>query len=160
MNPLPEGVLVRTARREEAEDVAATVRQAFVTEAELYGADVPPLHESAEDVLAAFDADDVTLVAEAGGGIIGTVRGELLANGAVMARRLGVRAEWRGRGIARALMTALEAAYPDATRIEIFTGSLSIAALALYDSLGYDYVRTETIAPGVDLLYLEKRLRA
>jgi hypothetical protein len=54
-------------------------------------------------------------------------------------------------------MIALEAAYADAPRIELFTGSLSTAALALYGSLGYEYVRTETIAPGVDLLYLEKR---
>lgn len=73
-----------------------------------------------------------------------------------MVRRLGVDAEWRGRGIARALMVALEDAYPEATRIELFTGSLSTAALTLYDSLGYEYVRSETVAPGVDLLYLEK----
>jgi GNAT superfamily N-acetyltransferase len=157
MNKLPDGVVVRTAHREEAERVAATVRRAFLTEAEIYGADVPPLHESAEDVRAAFDAGDVTLVAEAAGAIIGTVRGERLASGAVMARRLGVDAEWRGRGIARALMGALEAAYQEADRIEIFTGSRSTAALALYGSLGYEYVRTDTIAPGVDLLYLEKK---
>ena len=101
----------------------------------------------------------MTLVAEAGGAVVGTVRGETLRDGAVMIRRLGVDAEWRGRGIARALMIALEAAYADAPRIELFTGSLSTAALALYESLGYEYVRTETIAPGVDLLYLEKRCR-
>jgi GNAT superfamily N-acetyltransferase len=160
MKPLPEGALVRNARREEAVEVAATVRRAFVTEAEVYGADVPPLHESAEDVLAAFDAGDVTLVAEAAGTIVGTVRGERLASGDVMARRLGVNPEWRGRGIARALMVALEAAYCDAPRIEIFTGSLSTAALALYRSLGYAYVRTETIPQGVELIYMEKRLHA
>ena len=77
----------------------------FMTEAEIYGADVPPLHESAEDVRATFDAGDVTLVAEAAGAIVGTVRGETLAERSVMARRLGVDAEWRGRGIARALMS-------------------------------------------------------
>ena len=157
MAPLPEGVSVRVANRDEAEAVAATVRRAFVTEAEIYGADVPPLHERAQDVLDTFDAGDVTLVAESGGAVVGTVRGETLAGGAVMIRRLAVDEGWRGRGIARALMIALEAAYPDAPCIELFTGSLSTAALALYGSLGYEYVRTETIAPGVDLLYLEKR---
>jgi predicted N-acetyltransferase YhbS len=159
MNPLPEGVIIRIASRDEAEAVAATVRRAFVTEAEIYGADVPPLHERTQDVLDTFDAGDVTLVAEAGGAVVGTVRGETLASGAVMIRRLGVDGEWRGCGIARALMVALEAAYADAPRIELFTGSLSTAALALYGSLGYEYVRTESIAPGVDLLYLEKRSR-
>ncbi len=157
MTALPEGVIIRIASRDEAEAVAATVRRAFLTEAEIYGVDVPPLHERAQDVLDTFDAGDVTLVAEAGGDVIGTVRGETRADGAVMIRRLGVDGEWRGRGIARALMIALEAAYADAPRIELFTGSLSTAALALYESLGYEYVRTETIAPGVDLLYLEKR---
>lgn len=159
MEPLPDGLVIRTASRDEAEAVAAIVRRAFVTEAEVYGTDLPPLHECAEDVLAAFDAGDVTLVAEADGAIVGTVRGERLASGAVMVRRLGVDAEWRGRGIARALMVALETAYPDAERIEIFTGSRSTAALALYGSLGYAYARTETIAGGVDLLYMEKRTR-
>jgi ribosomal protein S18 acetylase RimI-like enzyme len=157
MSPVPHGVIIRLATRDEAEAVAATVRRAFVTEAEIYGADVPPLHERAGDVLRTFDAGDVTLVAVAAGAIVGTVRGETLPSGAVMIRRLGVDAEWRGLGIARALMAELETAYADAPRIELFTGSLSAAALALYDSLGYQYVRAETVAPGVDLVYLGKR---
>jgi len=157
MTPLPDGVVIRLATRDEAETVAATVRRAFITEAEIYGADVPPLHERAEDVLDTFDSGDVTLVAEADGRVVGTVRGETLASGAVMVRRLGIDVEWRGRGIARALMIALEAAYANAPRIELFTGSLSAAARALYESLGYEYIRTETVAPGVELLYLEKR---
>ena len=40
---------------------------------------------------------------------------------------------------------------------EIFTGSLSTAALALYGSLGYEHVRVETVAPDIDLMYMEKR---
>jgi ribosomal protein S18 acetylase RimI-like enzyme len=156
---LPNGVVIRAASRNEAQEVAATVRRAFVTEAEIYGADVPPLHERAEDVLGTFETGDVTLVAEAAGRIVGTVRGETLPGGAVMVRRLAVDDEWRGAGLARALMHALEAAYPDAPRIELFTGSLSTAALGLYDSLGYEYVRTDTVAPGIDLIYMEKRRR-
>ena len=154
--PRLQGVTIRRATRDEAEQVAATVRRAFVTEAKLYGADVPPLHESAADVLDTFDSGDVTLVAVAKSSIVGTVRAETLASGAVMVRRLGVDAAWRGRGIARALMLDLEAAYADAPRIELFTGSLSTDALGLYESLGYRHVRTETIAPGVDLVYMEK----
>jgi GNAT superfamily N-acetyltransferase len=156
----PDSAVIRIATREEAAQVAATVRRAFITEAEIYGADVPPLHETAEDVLATFHAGDVTFVAEAGGEIIGTVRGETLASGSIMVRRLGVDDAWRGQGIARALMAALEAAYPEATRFELFTGSRSTDALALYASLGYRYVRTETIAPGVELLYFEKSAEA
>ena len=140
-------IVIRRATRDEAEQVAATVRRAFVTEAEMYGAHVPPLHEQTADVLDTFDSGDVTLVAVSQGAIVGTVRAETLASGAVMIRRLGVDPAWRGRGIARALMTELEAAYRDAPRMELFTGSLSTAALALYESLGYEYVRTESIAP-------------
>jgi len=151
------GVVIRPATRDEAEQVAATVRRAFVTEAEIYGADVPPLHERTADVLHTFDSGDVTMVAVAEGRVVGTVRAETLAGGAVMIRRLGVDAAWRGRGIARALMLELEAAYSDAPRIELFTGSLSADALRLYESLDYRYVRTEAIAPGVDLVYMEKR---
>jgi predicted N-acetyltransferase YhbS len=151
----PAGIVIREARHDEAEQVADVIRRAFATEVALYG-EVPPMRERAEDVVDTLDSGDVALVAEADGRVVGTARGETLATGAVMVRRLAVDPAWRGRGIARELMIALETAYPDAPRFEVFTGSLSVGPLALYESLGYRRVRSENVAPGVDLVYLEK----
>ncbi len=150
--------VIRLAKREEAEQIAEVVRAGFASEAELYG-EIPPLRESAADVEATFDGGDLTFVAEADGTIIGTVRGETAANGSLVLRRLAVLPRWRRKGVARALMVALEAAYPDAPHFELFTGSRSTAALSLYESLGYRRIRAEEVAPGLELVTLEKRAR-
>lgn len=146
---------IRTARRDEADALAAIIREAFATEAAEYG-DIPPLHETAADLEATFDAGEVTLVADLDGRTIGTVRGETMPDGTIMVRRLAVLPDVRGLGIGRALLVALEAAYPQAVRFELFTGDRSGMALGLYESLGYLHIGTTEIAPGVTLVSLEK----
>jgi ribosomal protein S18 acetylase RimI-like enzyme len=149
------GVVIRLARREEAGTLAAIIREAFITEADVYG-DIPPLHETGADVEATFDAGDVTLAAELDGRIIGTIRGETLPDGNLMLRRLAVLAEARRLGIGKALIVSLEAEYPGVSRFELFTGSLNGAALGLYESLGYVRTGAQEVAPGLELITLEK----
>jgi len=79
--------VIRPATRDEAEKLAALVREAFQTEAAVYG-DIPPLHETAADIEATFDAGDVTLAADRAGITVGTVRGETRPDGTVIVRRL------------------------------------------------------------------------
>ena len=93
--------------------------------------------------------------AEVGGAIVGTVRGETMGSGDLMVRRLAVLPDCRGTGIARGLMAALEAAYPEARRFELFTGAEAAAPLALYESLGYRLMKSRA-TPDVPLVYLEK----
>lgn len=151
-------VTIRLARREESAALAAVIRDAFQTEAAVYG-DIPALHETPADLEATFDAGEVVLAAQLDGVLVGTVRGESLADGALMVRRLAVVPDARGRGIARRLILALEAAYPLAPRYELFTGELNAAALGLYGSLGYVQTGSSEIAPGVVLVTLEKPAR-
>ena len=148
-------VEVRRAERDEADTLAAVIREAFRSEAAIYG-DIPPLHETAADIEATFDAGDVTLAADVSGRAVGTVRGETATDGSVVVRRLAVLPEARRRGIARALLVELEAAYPQASRFELFTGNLNGAALGLYESLGYVRTGSKEVAPGVKLVTLEK----
>lgn len=153
---MPDGISIRRASREQAEEVAAVIRASFATVAEKFG-DIPPLHETADDVLATIDAGDVALVAVAEDGrLVGTVRAETLADGTVMVRRLAVLPELRRNGLARELMRELEAAYPGAAHFELFTGADAAEPLALYRSLGYvDAGRREADYPF--LVFLEKR---
>lgn len=149
--------VVRRAMRDEAETLAGVVRAAFATEALVYG-DIPPLHETAADVEATFDAGDVVLAADLDGVCVGTVRGETAADGTLVVRRLAVLPEARGLGIGRALLVALEEAYAAVTRFELFTGELNGAALGLYESIGYTRAGTQKVAPGLELVTLVKHV--
>lgn len=150
----PADVTIRRALRDEAEAIAALVRAAFDTEAHHYEGD-PSRFERTEDVLAALDAGDVMLVAERDGMLVGTVRGTA-GDGAVELCRLSVSPDARRLGIGRALALALEAEYPETPFFELCAGSLSTDAIALYESLGYEYARSEELEPGVTLVWLEK----
>ena len=146
---------IRSARPEEAQTIARVIREAFATVAAEIGIDIPPLHESAGDVLETFSAGDAVIVAEVDGAVVGTVRGETMANGDVMVRRLAVLPANRGSGLARALVQALEDSYPHVRRFELFTGSMALGPLALYESLGYRLMEARQIE-GFELVYLEK----
>jgi len=73
----------------------------------------------------------------------------------VMVRRLAVLPDVRGRGIARALMCALEEAYPRAERFELFTGAMAEGPIALYTSLGYHLIEPREDM-GFPLVWFEK----
>ena len=153
----PPAFSVRRATRDESAALAALIRAAFQTEAAVYG-DIPPLHETAADLEATLDAGDITLVAESDAEVVGTVRGETMSDGTLVVRRLAVLPPARGRGIARALLVELEAAYPAATRFELFTGHRNDAALGLYESVGYVRIGLREVAPGIELVTLEKHV--
>ena len=151
----PAPALIRRATRDESPAIAGVIRDGFQSVADSVGRDIPPLHETAADVEETFDAGDVVLVAESDGRIVGTVRAERLEGGGVMARRLAVLPEARGHGIARSLMRALEDAYPDASRFELFTGAMATGPIALYESLGYKLIEPREDM-GFPLVWFEK----
>lgn len=152
---MSDGVTVRLAARDESEAVASVIRDGFATVAAAIGRDIPPLHESAADVEATFDAGDAVLLAEMDGRVVGTVRAETLPGGGIMVRRLAVLPDARGRGIARSLMRALEDAYPEAERFELFTGAMAAGPIALYESLGYRLIEPREDM-GFPLVWFEK----
>ena len=147
--------IIRRATRGESPEIAGVIREGFQTVADAIGRDIPPLHETAADVDETFDAGEIVLVAETDGHIVGTVRAESLDGGGVMVRRLAVLPEARGRGVARSLMCALEDAYPDATRFELFTGAMAEGPIALYQSLGYKLIEPREDM-GFPLVWFEK----
>jgi GNAT superfamily N-acetyltransferase len=152
---LPSGIVIRRATEADAEAIASVVRAAFTTVAEEIGFDIPPVHETAAEVLPVFSAGDMALLAERDGRAVGTVRADTLEDGSIMVRRLAVLPDARRTGLARALMTALEDAYPAATRFELFTGADAAVPIALYESLGYTMFEPAEVM-SFPLVYLEK----
>lgn len=138
------GVRFREASAEDLEASTRVQHKGFSRVAQDVGVDpceMPPVRETLEEVrrlhregMRVFVA---TVASEAGERIVGTVRGLMRDDATVEIGRLAVDDEFQRRGIARALMLGLEAAFTDACRFELYTGSNATGPLALYAQLGY-----------------------
>jgi ribosomal protein S18 acetylase RimI-like enzyme len=142
-------IVVRVASPEELLEVLRVQRAGFRRVARRFGFgddDMPPLREGIEELAALQAAGTRTFVALCDTPpfrIVGTVRAALRDDDVVEIGRLAVDDGFERRGIASALMGALEAAYPEASRFELFTGSEAADALALYDRIGYRVFRLD-----------------
>jgi len=168
-------VLLRAGEPADAGEVHVLTRAAFLTEAQRYGnLLLPPLREEVEDVAAAL-ADPATAVvlaeAEADDGlgragrVVGAIRLHLRPTGGRLVAdlaRLAVAPDARRRGIADALMDAVErvAARAGAGEVALFTGAGSAGNLALYRRRGYLDVPRPADAPEGDLVFLAKPVDA
>jgi ribosomal protein S18 acetylase RimI-like enzyme len=148
------------ATREELPAILAVQREAFGRVAEMFSIDsaqLPPLTETEEDLGALFDAGIVFFAAHAtDGSVVGSVRAEV-RGGTVEVGRLVVTHTVRRRGVASALMRALEDSFPEAERFELFTGAEADVPLALYTKLGYQVYEERTVGTLL-LVWMEKRV--
>lgn len=149
---------IRIAQPQDLQAVLDVQRQAFArvsVELDIDPAQLPPLTEHLGD-LAALYAEGATFFVACSslGTVVGSVRATRCADGTVQIGRLVVADRWTRRGVATALMDALEALHADATSFELFTGSDAYAPLALYQRRGYRETRREQGA--VELVWLTK----
>lgn len=150
---------VRGIRPDDAGEVLTLQRAAFVSEALIYGdPDMPPLTQTLEQVEAEL-ADNLGCVAVRGTRIVGAARA-VADDGVLLIGRIAVAPDVQGEGIGSVLLDALEERGRDAgCRVaELFTGSLSEANIALYESR--DYVRSQEIdqGDGTQQVFLRKNL--
>ena len=156
MNPTAP-VLISQAGLADAEAVWRLQRAAFRAEAELYGDErIPPLMQTLDELAKEFASKICLKACDADGRLVGAVR--LQRQGAtVLLGRLSVEPACQRQGIGSALLRAAEDVWPEAGRIELFTGSRSVGNLRLYERHGYVRFR-EVATPTVTLVYLEKTL--
>ena len=113
---------ISKANKSDAEEILSVQKTAFQTEAEIHNMyDIQPLGP--------------VLKASHNGRIIGSARAHINGN-IVTICKVVVLPEFRGRGIAKALISELENICP-ASRYEIYTNSKSYWNISLYKSLGY-----------------------
>jgi ribosomal protein S18 acetylase RimI-like enzyme len=129
-------------------------RASYAVEAELIGFDgIPALHESLEDLRECGESflglNDET-------GLAGAVSWVRLQDGTLDICRLMVHPRVHRRGIATALLDALDHA-ESAWRAVVSTGTANHPALSLYKRRGFTPVGTRLIAPGTSLTLLERR---
>ena len=143
MNPA-----ITLAAPEDLEEILALQRLAFQREGELYNDfSIPPLTQTLDDLRADFP-DKVYLKASVAGTLVGSVRGSQ-RDATVFVERLMVHPDYQRRGIATALMRALEERFPTARRFELLTGYKSVDNIRLYRKLGYAEYKREGILIGM-----------
>jgi predicted N-acetyltransferase YhbS len=154
------GVAVRAMALADCRVVAALIRRAFA--AQPVATDPPPsaLRETAASVAAHLAAGGGA-VASAGARIVGSVMWEPKDGGLYM-QRLAVAPAWRGRGIARLLVAATEAAARGAgvARVHLGTRLVLTGNRRLFASCGFVEVAQRT-HPGYAMptsVEMEKRL--
>lgn len=163
--PIPAGITIRTVTRDS--DVEAVARVSSDAFKDHYGWAESSWDQTLER-WANFRAmdewdDDLVFVAEAEGEPVGElvgVRSHGSTTGSGYIGSLGVVRSWRGKGLARALLTRAFAAYQArgmrAVALDVDADSLT-GATRLYESVGMMPVRSETaylieLRPGIDLV--------
>lgn len=128
--------LIERATDADAEAIHEVIQTAFRREAERVNHwDIPPLRETTDELRSAM-RNCVIFSAKLDGIIVGTGRAIRKGDTTVVSR-LAVLPEHQRKGIAGALILAIEAAYPDTTRCEVFTSETSFDNIALYEKNGY-----------------------
>jgi ribosomal protein S18 acetylase RimI-like enzyme len=70
---------------------------------------------------------------------------------------MAVKNNFKGLGIGSKLLSALELAYPEADRVELFTGVKSAANLKMYERRGYRRIKEQTLGK-ITVVFLGKSL--
>jgi len=150
---------VRDIRVEDAGEVLTLQRAAFVQEALIYGTpSLPPLTQTLDELVHEL-RDNLGCVAHDGPRLVGAIRARL-DGPLLLVGRIAIAPDQQGGGIGSRLLAAVEdrGRAAGATEAELFTGSLSIANLRLYERLGY--VETQRVAgdDGIEQVFLRKGL--
>ena len=147
-------ILIERATAADAETILTLQKLAYQSEARLYSNDLlPPLTESLDDLAKLFQTH-IFLVARSGDRIIGSVRA-VTKEERCHVGRLMVHPDYQRQGLGARLLRTIEAAFPEASTYELFTGNLSEGNLRLYRSIGYREFKREPVPPH-ELVFLEK----
>jgi len=152
MNP---NIMMERADIDDAKEILDLQKLAYQSEAEIYhDYTIPPLTQTLEEMRKDFEKQ-VFLKASIDGRIIGSVRAHL-KEGTCFIGRLIVHPEFQKRGIGTQLMHEIEKYYSKTLRFELFTGHKSDRNIYLYQKLGYQVFKAETVTKDLQLLYMEK----
>jgi len=137
---------VRPATRGDAGELFTLTRACWLQELWANpGVVIPALEESFDDAIQGL-ADWTTLVAVAGGRIVGSARGRVEAGDVWDVGRVMVAPDVQGQGLGRRLLALIEESAPaEVTSYSLFTGAGSADNIRMYKKAGY---RLRGPAPG------------
>ncbi|NPV01185.1 MAG: GNAT family N-acetyltransferase [Brevinematales bacterium] len=147
---------IRAASPEDYPAIYDLQKLAYITEAEIYNDyTIPPLVQTFDE-MAAECAEKITLIADTGGILAGSLRAMLDEKGTCHIGRVMTHPDYRGRGIASELMRQIEREFPGARRFELYAGELSANNIRLYEHLGYRAYSVKPLSDTINLVYMEK----
>lgn len=137
---------IEIAKERDIPEIHQVIQTAFVREAKrVNNPHIQPLMETAEQLLTQMK-DIVLFAARVDGKIVGTGRAARRGDTTTVGR-LAVLPEYQRKGIASALVHAIENAYSESTRYEVFTSETSLDNIALYEKLGYRIYGRKSVPP-------------
>jgi N-acetylglutamate synthase-like GNAT family acetyltransferase len=146
---------IEKASVEDAEEILALQKRAFLQEAELYGdLNIEPMTMTAAQNLAEFK-DALILKMTENGRIIGSVRANV-KDKTCLVRKLMVEPGLQNRGYGLALMRAVEKECGDCIKFELYTGYKSENNKHLYMKLGYGILETIMLNDKVGMVRMVK----
>jgi len=113
-----------------------------------------PITQTLKEVKAEFKRG-VVLKAIEGGMIVGSARAYEEAGSCHIGKVIVLPAQ-QNKGIATKLMTAIEAAFPNVSKYELFTGNKDEKNIYLYGKLGYCIVKKNIELSDPQLIAMEK----
>ncbi|MGZ9898766.1 GNAT family N-acetyltransferase [Shewanella gaetbuli] len=147
---------VLQATIEDAEILLDLQRKAYKSEAELHNDfKIPPLTQSLDELKASFSQKTILKIMD--GDTILASGQAYLESGTCHIGRMAVWPELQGKGIGSKLLSALESAFPEASRVELFTGEHSASNLAMYKHRGYIQFKTAQLGK-TKVIFLERHL--
>jgi ribosomal protein S18 acetylase RimI-like enzyme len=148
-------ITIERATADAAAAILALQKKAYQSEASLYDDwSIPPLTQTVAEIKKEL-ATMTFLTVYDDGQLVGSVRAAR-DDGTCKIGRLIVHPKFQRQGIGSCLLAAIEAAFPNVRRFELFTGSRSEGNIRLYQRLGYRIFRTDRLSPGIELVFLEK----
>ena len=149
-------MIIERASVKDAAEILALQKLAYQSEAAIYDDyTIAPLRQTVEEMSADLQ-NQIALNVVIDDRIVGSVRA-YERDGTCYIGRLIVYPDSQNQGLGTQLMHEIEAAFPEAERFELFTGSRSERNLYLYHKLGYVAFREQQLTDLVSLVYLEKR---
>jgi len=150
-------MMIQHATAADLPELLTVQKVAYASEAEIYGdTSLPAMRQSLAEMAADFGRM-VFLKGVVNGKIVATIRGYNDGQGTAHILRLSVLPYFRGRGLGRRLIAAIEAEFPRVKRYEIFTGHRSATNIHIYAKQGYRRFKTEPFNANVEWVYMEKK---
>lgn len=146
---------IKRAIRDDLQEILDLQYLAYQSEAALFGTqDIPPLKQTIEEVIEEYNKG-VVLKIEDNNKIIGSVRARS-EDGTVYVGKLMVHPQYRRNGLGKRLLNEVEVIFPEC-RYELFTSTLSVDNIRLYESVGYKEYKREEVNEMLTFVYLEKK---
>jgi len=151
-------VKVLHATVEDAESILELQRVAYQSEAQLHDDfSIPPLTQTLEQLKLEFGNKTILKIVEDGKLLAsGQAR---LENGTCYIGRMAVWPNLQGKGVGSKLLSSLENVFPEAKRVELFTGENSLANLAMYNRRGYVEFKSAQLGK-TKVIFLERILQS